>query len=137
MESSIPGDAEAPSLRGDLSAIVRGYRAAAGSTADLAAAELRLAASTTVLLLALAIAIALFASAAWLLLMLALAALLADASAWPAALTAIAGANLLAALGCWTWMRAITPNLTFRELRAALAGGAAPGDDAAQQTAGG
>lgn len=136
MESSLPGDSEAPSIRHDLSAIVRGYRAVAGSTADLAAAELRLAASTTVLILALAIAIALFASAAWLLLMLALAALLANASAWPAALTAVAGANLLAALGCWTWMRAVTPNLTFRELRAVLAG-RSPGDDATQQTAGG
>jgi uncharacterized membrane protein YqjE len=134
MEPPRPEDGEGQSLRQDLSAIVRGYRAAAGSTADLAAAELRLAASTTVLILALAIAIALFASSAWLLLMLAIAALLAGAPAWPAALAGVAGANLLAALGCWTWMRAVTPNLTFRELRAALAG-RAPGVEAAQPAA--
>lgn len=120
MEETLSGRDRAHPLRDDLAAMLRGYRAAAGATADLAAAELKLAASTTVLLLALAIAIALFASSAWLLIMLSVAALIAASPDWPGALAAVAVANGLAAIGCWAWMRAATPNLTFRELRAAL-----------------
>lgn len=112
----------APAVHEQLAAMVRRYREAAGATADLAAAELRLAASTSVLLLALGIAIALFGATAWLLAMLALAALIAAAPAWPLALLAVAAANLVAALASWVWIRSLTPNLTFRELRAALAG---------------
>jgi uncharacterized membrane protein YqjE len=122
-ESALLSEAERPqSVRGELAAMLDSYRAAASTTADLAAAELRLAASTTVLLLALAIAIALFAASAWLLSMLALAALIAEAPRWPAALLLVAAANLAAAGGCWIWMRSMTRHLTFRQLRALLAG---------------
>ncbi|MGD2073876.1 MAG: hypothetical protein PVI91_11395 [Gammaproteobacteria bacterium] len=111
-----------PSVRDQLTAMLGSYRAAASTTADLAAAELRLAASTTLLLLALAIAIALFATSAWLLSMLAVAALIAEAPRWPAALLGVAGANLAVAGGCWIWMRSMTRHLTFPQLRAVLAG---------------
>ena len=107
-------------VREQLGAMLASYRAAAGATADLAAAELELAASTAVLLGALTIAIALFASAAWLLFMLAIAAAIAGAPDWLLGLALVALANLFAAATCWTWMRAATPNLTFRELRSAL-----------------
>jgi uncharacterized membrane protein YqjE len=120
MAAEVPAHSARP-VREQLGAMLASYRAAAGATADLAAAELQLAASTAVLLLALAVAMALFASSAWLLLMLAIAAAIAGAPQWLAGLTIVAIANLAAAGVCWLWMRATTPNLTFRELRSALA----------------
>ena len=112
---------ESVSLKSHIGAAVDGYRAAAGATADLAAAELRLAASTAVLLVALAIVLALLASSAWILLMLSLAVLLTEFISAPLSLALVGLINLAAAAGCWIWIGATTPNLTFRGLRAVLA----------------
>lgn len=109
-------------VKSELAAMLDGYRAAASSTADLAAAELRLAASTAVLLLVLGIAVAVLAISGWLLAMLAVAALLVEAPRWPMALVSVSAANLLVALGCWLWMKSMTRHLTFRQLRDLMAG---------------
>jgi len=97
-----------------------GYRAAALTTAELAAAELQLAGSTVMLLLILGLSIGLLASTAWIIAMLAFAALFAGAFDWALALAGVAIANLIAAAGGIVWARTVTPNLGFRELRALL-----------------
>lgn len=132
MTDTDPG--AAPTVRSDVRHMLGGYRAAATATAALAAAELQLAASTAVLLLALAIAIALLVVTAWILGMLAIAALVAGAADWPLALSLVAGANLLGAAGAGLWMRAVVPNLTFRELRNLLGNrdAAAPAEEPEQ-----
>jgi hypothetical protein len=129
--SSLVGESE-PTVKSELSAMLDGYRIAASSTADLAAAELRVAASTTVLLLVLGIAVAVLAISSWLLAMLAVAALLVEAPRWPLALAGISAANLLVALACWLWMKSMTRHLTFRQLRDLLAGRTVAGAPAEQ-----
>lgn len=97
------------------------YRSALDATAELAAAELRLAASSGVLLLALTLVMALLLAGSWIVGMLALAAAFADTShTWAVALAGVAAANLIAAGIAWWWVRALVPNLTFRELRRLL-----------------
>jgi hypothetical protein len=108
------------SVSGEARAMFAAYRAAADSAGRLAAAELRLAASTVVLLLALGIVIALLLATAWMLAMAAVAAAIVGLDAWPASLAGVASANLVAALAAWWWVNALTPNLTFQELRALL-----------------
>jgi len=110
------------SLSGSLNALVDGYRASAAATADLAVAEAGLAVASLLRILALALFVALFAASAWLLAMSALAVLLAETTGWPAALGALAAANLAAAFGFRYWLRSLSPALGFPELRAALAG---------------
>ena len=102
---------------------VDSYRATVASAADLVAAELDLAASTTVLVLALGFAMAMFVVTAWIVAMLALVAAFVGGTPWPLPLATVAGLNLAAAYGTWLWLRSLVPDLTFRELRRLLRGG--------------
>jgi hypothetical protein len=107
-------------IASDMRKVVDDYRAAASSTADLLAAEINLAASSAVLVLALGLAISLFAVTAWIIGMLALVAAYVGQTPWPLPLALVAGLNLVAAYGAWLWLRSLVPDLTFRELRRLL-----------------
>lgn len=104
-----------------LHAMLGAYREAASATAELAAAELRLAVSTLALLLEIGVALGVLVTSAWLLAMLAIGSAAADGVSWPVALAALATLNLLLAALCRVWMRAIAKHLDFPELRALLA----------------
>ncbi len=119
MTSDLPPDGVA-AVRTEVIKMLGAYRATASATADLAATELQLAASSAVLLLVLGVTMALLLVTAWLLVMLAIAASIAGTAGWPLALVALGGANLVATYAVWLWIRATAPNLTFRELRALL-----------------
>lgn len=119
-DSSADSTATGTTLRNDLKEMLAEYRETAQSAADLIAAELQLAATTAVWLLALGISLALLLTTAWLTGMLAIAAVITDTPDWPFALMLVSGANLIAAYAIWFWMQATVPNLTFRELRALL-----------------
>jgi hypothetical protein len=112
-----------PGIAPPLHAMLNGYRAAASATAELAAAELRLAVSTLTLLVELGVAVGVLVTSAWLLVMLAIAAVIADGYSWPVALSALAAVNLLLAAMCRIWMRAIAHHMDFRELRSLLGDG--------------
>ncbi len=101
--------------------MLRGYRAAASATAELAAAEFHLALSTVILLIELAVAIAVLVASAWLLTMLAFAYAVSDSLGWPVALAGVAALNLVLAYFARIWMRSLGKYLDFRELRALLA----------------
>jgi hypothetical protein len=107
-------------ITSDLHKVVDDYRATASSTADLLAAEINLAASSAVLVVALGLAISLFAVTAWIIGMLALVAAYVGQTPWPLPLALVAGLNLVAAYGAWLWLRSLVPDLTFRELRRLL-----------------
>lgn len=116
-----------PGLMSSVDDTLGELRAMLSALGDLVAVEGRLAASSVSLILGLGVATGVLLVSVWLLLIAAGVTLaVAVDRAWPIALVLAAGCNGLAALLTWAWIRRLTRNLTFPEVRARLAGTGEP-----------